>query len=329
VSALIKEFRYQDALSLLSKLEESGQIRSEKLGTWVQTTRERVNRTYKRAFEQGELEIRRGDKVLGPFPPGKIKQMIADGKITQNDLIRADGGDQWNSIRDIPNLAKLFGPEIPSTTKRQRSLGPDLASSDPQKMFVKRGDTVRGPLTLKAVQDGIAAGKIDRSDQIGARNTGPWKRAESFWTLFPAVKVDNEGKNIRSKTALTACEACAKQVSPKATVCPHCGVPNPGGLKAQLVVRRIKALVGVLGIMGVFVDGLEIGQLKNGEELSVDLAPGPHELQTAALFLSKPQQKTNGMKLNLSVGSKTTVDVRLFKAGFADRGYEDLRVEML
>jgi len=69
VSALIKEFRYQDALSLLSKLEESGQIRSEKLETWVQTTRERVNRTYKprrsqydemeeeakRAYEQGDF----------------------------------------------------------------------------------------------------------------------------------------------------------------------------------------------------------------------------------------------------------------------------------
>ena len=44
-----------------------------------------------------KLHVRRGDKVLGPFPPRKIKQMIADGKIRQNDLIRAEGGADGGS----------------------------------------------------------------------------------------------------------------------------------------------------------------------------------------------------------------------------------------
>ncbi len=136
-----------------------------------------------------DLHVRRGDTVLGPFPPDKIKQMIADGKIRQNDLIRVEGDDQWMSLRDIPNLAKLFGPDNPQTTKRQTSPGPDSASSDPQKMFVKRGEAVRGPLTLKAVLDGIAAGKIDRADQIGPRNTGPWKEAGSLSKFFSTDEV--------------------------------------------------------------------------------------------------------------------------------------------
>jgi hypothetical protein len=136
-----------------------------------------------------DLHVRRGDKVLGPFPPDKIKQMIADDKIRQNDLIRVEGDDQWNSIRDIPNLAKLFGSDNPSTAERKKSSGTDSASSDPQKMFVKRADAVRGPLTLKAVQDGIAAGKIGRADQIGPRNTGPWKQAGSLLNLFPTDEV--------------------------------------------------------------------------------------------------------------------------------------------
>ena len=136
-----------------------------------------------------DLHVRRGDTVLGPFPPDKIKQMIADGKIRQNDLIRVEGDDQWNSIADIPNLAKLFGSDNPSTAGRKKSSGTDSASSDPQKMFVKRGDAVRGPLTLKAVQDGIAAGKIDRADKIGPRNTGPWKEAGSLSKLFSSDEV--------------------------------------------------------------------------------------------------------------------------------------------
>ena len=137
-----------------------------------------------------DLHVRRGDKVLGPFPPGKIKRMITEGKIKPDDLIRVEGEDQWNTIVDIPNLTKLFGSDTPPvTTRRQKGPEPGSASSGPQKMFVKRGDAVHGPLTLKAVQDGIAAGKIDRSDQIGSRNTGPWKEAGSLPKLFPTDEV--------------------------------------------------------------------------------------------------------------------------------------------
>jgi hypothetical protein len=55
-----------------------------------------------------DFHVRCGDKVLGPFSPRKIKQMIADGKIKPYDRIRVEGDDQWNTIGDIPNLAKCF-----------------------------------------------------------------------------------------------------------------------------------------------------------------------------------------------------------------------------
>ena len=136
-----------------------------------------------------DLHVRRGEKVLGPFPPDKIKQMITDDKIKPSDLIQVGGDDQWIAIGDIPNLAKLFGSDNAQATKQQKSSEPDSASSDPLKMFVKRGDVIHGPLTLMAVQDGIAAGKIDRSDQVGPRKTGPWKEAGSLSRLFPTDEV--------------------------------------------------------------------------------------------------------------------------------------------
>ena len=67
-----------------------------------------------------KFHVRRGDKVLGPFPPDKIKQMIADDKIKPYDLIRGEGGDQWNTIGDVPNLAKCF------RAKRTRGLAMGL-----------------------------------------------------------------------------------------------------------------------------------------------------------------------------------------------------------
>jgi ABC-type multidrug transport system ATPase subunit len=135
------------------------------------------------------LRVRRGDKVLGAFAASKIKKMLTEGKIKSSDLIQVEGDDQWNAIGGIPNLARLFAPDKPKTGNRQKSPGPESASSGAQKLFIKRADAVRGPLTLKNIQDGIAAGTIERSDHIGPRTTGPWKPCGSISKLFPTGKV--------------------------------------------------------------------------------------------------------------------------------------------
>jgi ABC-type multidrug transport system ATPase subunit len=134
------------------------------------------------------LRVRRGDKVLGAFAPAKVKQMITEGKINSSDMIQVEGDDQWNAIGAIPNLARLFVPDTPKPGYRQKS--PEKSpGSGAQKLFVKRDDTVRGPLTFNDIQDGLAAGTIERSDQIGPRTTGPWKQCGSISKLFPTDAV--------------------------------------------------------------------------------------------------------------------------------------------
>ena len=77
-----------------------------------------------------DLHIRRGEKVLGPFPPDKSKQMITDDKIKLNDLIRVEGDDQLNIIGDIPNLAKYFSKDNSRAPNSQKRYGSGSAGAD-------------------------------------------------------------------------------------------------------------------------------------------------------------------------------------------------------
>ena len=54
------------------------------------------------------LHIRRGKKTSGPFPPKRIRELIVEGKLKPNDLLRLDGDDSWTAASEIPNLARAF-----------------------------------------------------------------------------------------------------------------------------------------------------------------------------------------------------------------------------
>lgn len=103
-----------------------------------------------------QLHVRRGDKVLGPFSPRKIKQMIADDKITPCDLIRVEGGDQWNTIGDVPNLAKYFrAKRTPKPVPRPSgNAATRKTNRSPQRTQVPAKDARRGdcgsPLNIHA-----------------------------------------------------------------------------------------------------------------------------------------------------------------------------------
>ena len=54
------------------------------------------------------LHLRRGKKIVGPFSPSKIKQMISDGKIKGTDLLRVEGDSDWIPAAEIPALRDLM-----------------------------------------------------------------------------------------------------------------------------------------------------------------------------------------------------------------------------
>ena len=129
--------------------------------------------------------------------------------------------------------------------------------------FIKRGETVNGPVRGKKVINLIKAEKIFESDLIGSSNEGPWKPAGEVKSLKSYFREENrEGDDVldwlsedgdgepeeatpvvtepseadaavepavsKPESKVMECPDCGGTVSRRAIGCPHCGAPISG-----------------------------------------------------------------------------------------------------
>ena len=80
--------------------------------------------------------------------------------------------------------------------------------------------------------------------------------------------------------ALVTCRECGEKISDAAPQCPKCGVPSPAGF-GHLTVQRKRQLTGAIRKIELGIDDQSYGFMKAGSELTVDLAPGQHEIAFA------------------------------------------------
>ncbi|MBP2659368.1 MAG: hypothetical protein H6Q69_2400 [Firmicutes bacterium] len=83
------------------------------------------------------------------------------------------------------------------------------------------------------------------------------------------------------------CNKCSAKIEDNTRFCPCCGAnqgkpepifTNTSGFVPTLEVFRESSFVGSLFSYRVFVDGVEVGKLKNGEKKRFQIAPGLHEI---------------------------------------------------
>ena len=58
-----------------------------------------------------------GGQQAGPFPEGELRQKVADGEVTRETLVWAEGMTGWAKAGEVPSLASLFAampPPLPS-----------------------------------------------------------------------------------------------------------------------------------------------------------------------------------------------------------------------
>ena len=79
------------------------------------------------------------------------------------------------------------------------------------------------------------------------------------------------------------CTECGKEL--KDGVCPNCD----SGKRVPLTITRPKSMVGMAISFTVYVDGKEIGKLKNNSSLTCDVTVGEHNVIVKSLEKSVNQ----------------------------------------
>ena len=78
--------------------------------------------------------------------------------------------------------------------------------------------------------------------------------------------------------ALVSCKECGSQVADSAPMCPKCGVTNPAGRTAHVVVSRKSQMTAAASRVEVYIDDQLLGAVKSGKSATFDVSPGEHEL---------------------------------------------------
>lgn len=115
--------------------------------------------------------------------------------------------------------------------------------------------------------------------------------------------------------ALVNCIECGSSVSDKAPTCPKCGVSGPSGKKLQgtLVIRREHLLWVARAVsVEIFVDRTRVGKVRNGEDLSINLPSGRHELTFSDWAGGQDRQRdgAGGAMFQINTGETTVIQIR-------------------
>ncbi len=78
--------------------------------------------------------------------------------------------------------------------------------------------------------------------------------------------------------ALINCTECGQQVSSMASQCPKCGAPIPKKMVSLLLKRERKLAMGAALGINAYLDGVLLGNIGNGKELSTEISLGKHTL---------------------------------------------------
>ena len=97
------------------------------------------------------------------------------------------------------------------------------------------------------------------------------------------------------------CPNCGKEIE-KGNFCPSCGNKiegNDNGRKVSLTITRNKKIMGFAISFPIFVDGVEIGKLKNGQSLNYEVSEGIHKV----LFKSVEKDLEQEITINSNTNS--------------------------
>ena len=115
--------------------------------------------------------------------------------------------------------------------------------------------------------------------------------------------------------AMIKCPECGREISSKALTCPNCG--NPINMRQEIPVNftRISKFSGGGCKFVISVDGMVVGQLKNGESFTTSIMQGRHQLDIEAVNPFGNNTRAKGAFTVSDDASELNVEVAMGLAG--------------
>ena len=79
--------------------------------------------------------------------------------------------------------------------------------------------------------------------------------------------------------AMIKCPECGREISDKASFCPHCGAPVTVEKVIPITFARKKKFIGWGIEIDVVIDGVLAGVAYNGQSFTTEITTGSHQIQ--------------------------------------------------
>lgn len=164
------------------------------------------------------IYVKRREKVQGPFTNEQILKFVKTKKISSKDLVStaSEGpfeqlGSVWPSILDQGNSTRDTAPSIDTNTRGSKT----DESSEEARVFLRQGDAVNGPVTLRSITRTVNEGGLKKTDLIRSGEKGPWYEIGEVWQDIQSGEW-NSNDSVASKPKEVKHEATIADASDKA-----------------------------------------------------------------------------------------------------------------
>ncbi len=210
-----------------------------------------------------EWQIKRGDKVHGPFSDDQLRQLLRTGRIDSDTPVRRSENSIWRKAGDTvsllsPQPASDTTPEVHAVVDQ---VTPDRKKPVPCQWQVLDDDRVLGPFSNEDIQWMVQAGQLTADHAVRQMGKTSWKSADQFSELFPPAATTKP------------CPYCAEPIQPTAVKCKHCGEfldgrkisGHPPNREVVRIIERPTATwnPGTAAVLSFLIPGL--GQMYKGQ----------------------------------------------------------------
>lgn len=193
--------------------------------------------------------VQRGEKQIGPFEDGQLKQLVATGKLKPNDIVRREDrttGRVASEIKGLFPAAPLDLPDLPPANSQPQAVTPSSLQTPPQASTLQQVKDSAATLTdyakkqakLKSLELSEIPGAIN---ELGSKAFEHGVGKDLFSQLHEDIsKIDAQVDELRSSKPGKSTDTLTDKVK-------NASIATVNMAKIELLHRNRKKLVTQLG----------------------------------------------------------------------------------